>query len=208
MVKGTLSRDPLTGVRFAAAPEQATARAAEPHPDASAGTGREAKFGAGVRKMSGRKRSGANVVVPVAEGAAAVAAASGVEGGTAAAAGEGAGPAAGEVVEGSPSVGPDGAEDDEGEGDGDGDEDGDDDDDEGERAGGKGAGGAKHPNKRNTQSVGRRKIKIQFIEDKPRRHVTFTKRKSGLMKKVHAPRSLLERTPLTRQALRRLSSRP
>ncbi|KPV71989.1 uncharacterized protein RHOBADRAFT_735, partial [Rhodotorula graminis WP1] len=31
----------------------------------------------------------------------------------------------------------------------------------------------------------RRKISIQFIEDKPRRHVTFTKRKSGLMKKAY-----------------------
>lgn len=40
------------------------------------------------------------------------------------------------------------------------------------------------PNKRNTQSVGRRKIKIDYIQDKARRHVTFTKRKSGLMKKV------------------------
>lgn len=43
---------------------------------------------------------------------------------------------------------------------------------------------ARFPNKRNAQSVGRRKIHIEFIEDRPRRHVTFTKRKSGLMKKV------------------------
>ncbi|BGP35073.1 transcription factor of the MADS box [Rhodotorula toruloides] len=41
------------------------------------------------------------------------------------------------------------------------------------------------PNKRNTQSVGRRKIKIDYIQDKARRHVTFTKRKSGLMKKAY-----------------------
>lgn len=32
--------------------------------------------------------------------------------------------------------------------------------------------------------TGRRKIKIQFIEDDSRRHITFSKRKSGIMKKV------------------------
>lgn len=31
---------------------------------------------------------------------------------------------------------------------------------------------------------GRRKIKIQYIEDKNRRHITFSKRKAGIMKKV------------------------
>lgn len=31
---------------------------------------------------------------------------------------------------------------------------------------------------------GRRKIKIEFIEDKSRRHITFSKRKAGIMKKV------------------------
>ena len=31
---------------------------------------------------------------------------------------------------------------------------------------------------------GRRKINIEFIENKSRRHVTFSKRKSGLIKKV------------------------
>ena len=69
---------------------------------------------------------------------------------------------------------------------------GDDDDDEDEEGGGGGGSTstatttrkARFPNKRNAQSVGRRKIHIEFIEDKPRRHVTFTKRKSGLMKKV------------------------
>lgn len=67
----------------------------------------------------------------------------------------------------------------------------DDDDDDDEEGGGGGASTsttttrkARFPNKRNAQSVGRRKIHIEFIEDKPRRHVTFTKRKSGLMKKV------------------------
>lgn len=31
---------------------------------------------------------------------------------------------------------------------------------------------------------GRRKINIEFIDDKSRRHITFSKRKSGIMKKV------------------------
>ncbi|KAF9101099.1 hypothetical protein BGX27_000110, partial [Mortierella sp. AM989] len=31
--------------------------------------------------------------------------------------------------------------------------------------------------------AGRRKIKIEYIEDKSRRHITFSKRKSGIMKK-------------------------
>ncbi|GAA5874848.1 hypothetical protein JCM1840_003899 [Sporobolomyces johnsonii] len=73
-----------------------------------------------------------------------------------------------------------------------GDEDDDEDDDDG-GGDGKGKGKAKekarkvkHPNKRNSGSVGRRKISIEYIEDKPRRHVTFTKRKSGLMKKRQA----------------------
>lgn len=30
----------------------------------------------------------------------------------------------------------------------------------------------------------RRKIKIEYIEDKSRRHITFSKRKAGIMKKV------------------------
>jgi MADS-box transcription factor len=30
----------------------------------------------------------------------------------------------------------------------------------------------------------RRKIEIKFIQDKSRRHITFSKRKSGIMKKV------------------------
>lgn len=32
--------------------------------------------------------------------------------------------------------------------------------------------------------TGRRKIKIEYIEDKSRRHITFSKRKAGIMKKV------------------------
>jgi hypothetical protein len=31
---------------------------------------------------------------------------------------------------------------------------------------------------------GRRKIKIEYIDDKSRRHITFSKRKAGIMKKV------------------------
>ncbi|GAA6040425.1 hypothetical protein JCM8097_004542 [Rhodosporidiobolus ruineniae] len=43
----------------------------------------------------------------------------------------------------------------------------------------------KHPQKRNASSTGRKKITISYIEDKARRSVTFTKRKSGLMKKAY-----------------------
>jgi hypothetical protein len=35
----------------------------------------------------------------------------------------------------------------------------------------------------------RRKIDIKFITDKSRRHITFSKRKAGIMKKVSAPLS-------------------
>lgn len=37
----------------------------------------------------------------------------------------------------------------------------------------------------------RRKIEIKFIADKSRRHITFSKRKAGIMKKVKLPRSAL-----------------
>lgn len=33
----------------------------------------------------------------------------------------------------------------------------------------------------------RRKIEIKFIQDKSRRHITFSKRKAGIMKKVSSP---------------------
>jgi len=33
----------------------------------------------------------------------------------------------------------------------------------------------------------RRKIEIKFIQDKSRRHITFSKRKAGIMKKVSCP---------------------
>ena len=32
--------------------------------------------------------------------------------------------------------------------------------------------------------AGRRKIRIEYISDKSRRHITFSKRKAGIMKKV------------------------
>lgn len=32
--------------------------------------------------------------------------------------------------------------------------------------------------------TGRRKIRIEYITDKSRRHITFSKRKAGIMKKV------------------------
>ncbi|KAL1916226.1 uncharacterized protein VTP21DRAFT_5843 [Calcarisporiella thermophila] len=34
-------------------------------------------------------------------------------------------------------------------------------------------------------SMGRRKIRIEYIEDKNRRHITFSKRKAGIMKKAY-----------------------
>jgi MADS-box transcription factor len=37
----------------------------------------------------------------------------------------------------------------------------------------------------------RRKIEIKFINDKSRRHITFSKRKAGIMKKVRKLPSLL-----------------
>lgn len=41
----------------------------------------------------------------------------------------------------------------------------------------------------------RRKIEIKFIQDKSRRHITFSKRKAGIMKKVpfslHLPNSVI-----------------
>ncbi|KAI8340341.1 hypothetical protein BC941DRAFT_349125 [Chlamydoabsidia padenii] len=36
-----------------------------------------------------------------------------------------------------------------------------------------------------TKRSGRRKIKIEYIEDKSRRHITFSKRKAGIMKKAY-----------------------
>jgi len=36
-----------------------------------------------------------------------------------------------------------------------------------------------------TRKAGRRKINIEFIEDKSRRHITFSKRKAGIMKKAY-----------------------
>ncbi|KAJ3273461.1 hypothetical protein HDV01_004381 [Terramyces sp. JEL0728] len=36
-----------------------------------------------------------------------------------------------------------------------------------------------------TKKAGRRKIKIEYIEDKSRRHITFSKRKAGIMKKAY-----------------------
>ncbi|KAF9158682.1 hypothetical protein BGX20_003264, partial [Mortierella sp. AD010] len=51
--------------------------------------------------------------------------------------------------------------------------DGDDDDDDDDEA------------PKNGKRAGRRKIKIEYIEDKSRRHITFSKRKSGIMKKAY-----------------------
>lgn len=39
----------------------------------------------------------------------------------------------------------------------------------------------------------RRKIEIKFIEDKSRRHITFSKRKAGIMKKVSINRDLFQK---------------
>ena len=56
-------------------------------------------------------------------------------------------------------------------------EDGDDDEDDDEED-------ANSPPKKGDKKAGRRKIKIEFIQDKSRRHITFSKRKAGIMKKV------------------------
>ncbi|KAF9424648.1 transcription factor of the MADS box [Entomortierella beljakovae] len=53
---------------------------------------------------------------------------------------------------------------------GDGEDDDDDEEDEAPKSG---------------KRAGRRKIKIEYIEDKSRRHITFSKRKSGIMKKAY-----------------------
>lgn len=34
------------------------------------------------------------------------------------------------------------------------------------------------------EDKGRRKIQIEYIEEKSKRHITFSKRKAGIMKKV------------------------
>ncbi|CEI86495.1 Putative MADS-box transcription factor, other eukaryote [Rhizopus microsporus] len=39
--------------------------------------------------------------------------------------------------------------------------------------------------KKPAKRSGRRKIKIEYIEDKTRRHITFSKRKAGIMKKAY-----------------------
>ena len=36
-----------------------------------------------------------------------------------------------------------------------------------------------------SKNSGRKKIKIEYIQDKNRRHITFSKRKAGIMKKVY-----------------------
>ncbi|KAF8340681.1 uncharacterized protein EI90DRAFT_3012468 [Cantharellus anzutake] len=56
-------------------------------------------------------------------------------------------------------------------------EDGDEEEDEDEEDGASGG-------KKSDKKAGRRKIKIEFIQDKSRRHITFSKRKAGIMKKA------------------------
>ncbi|KAJ2787032.1 transcription factor of the MADS box [Coemansia linderi] len=52
-------------------------------------------------------------------------------------------------------------------------------------ADGEGNGGAPADDSPADKRAGRRKIKIEFIEDKSRRHITFSKRKAGIMKKAY-----------------------
>lgn len=47
-----------------------------------------------------------------------------------------------------------------------------------------GSPGDSHAADPSEKKVGRRKIQIEFIEDKSRRHITFSKRKAGIMKKA------------------------
>lgn len=51
----------------------------------------------------------------------------------------------------------------------------------------------------------RRKIEIKFITDKSRRHITFSKRKAGIMKKACHYCHLSSTVPLTYTGLRTLS---
>lgn len=44
----------------------------------------------------------------------------------------------------------------------------------------------------------RRKIDIKFIQDKSRRHITFSKRKAGIMKKVSDPVELISGVTVAR----------
>jgi hypothetical protein len=46
------------------------------------------------------------------------------------------------------------------------------------------SGGEDSDDTKPAKRSGRRKIKIEYIEDKNRRHITFSKRKAGIMKKV------------------------
>ncbi|WFD39824.1 transcription factor of the MADS box [Malassezia japonica] len=61
----------------------------------------------------------------------------------------------------------------------------------GENAGGDGADARANARKRTLakgekdSKTGRRKIKIEFIDDDSRRHITFSKRKAGIMKKAY-----------------------
>jgi len=48
----------------------------------------------------------------------------------------------------------------------------------------------------------RRKIEIKFIQDKSRRHITFSKRKAGIMKKVRRPARAQRCIPVVTQCLR------
>ncbi|KAI8372747.1 uncharacterized protein BYT42DRAFT_44336 [Radiomyces spectabilis] len=45
--------------------------------------------------------------------------------------------------------------------------------------------GADSDSEKPARRSGRRKIKIEYIEDKNRRHITFSKRKAGIMKKAY-----------------------
>ncbi|KAI9310711.1 hypothetical protein BX666DRAFT_1869290 [Dichotomocladium elegans] len=48
-----------------------------------------------------------------------------------------------------------------------------------------GSGGDDSESEKPARRSGRRKIKIEYIEDKNRRHITFSKRKAGIMKKAY-----------------------
>ncbi|EIN12408.1 SRF-TF-domain-containing protein [Punctularia strigosozonata HHB-11173 SS5] len=52
-------------------------------------------------------------------------------------------------------------------------------------AGDSGADDDDDEDKPKDKKAGRRKIKIEFIQDKSRRHITFSKRKAGIMKKAY-----------------------
>ena len=68
-----------------------------------------------------------------------------------------------------------------------------------------GAGGAGGSAGDDDKEKGRRKIEIEYIQKKEKRHITFSKRKAGIMKKVRRDSPSISRVvPATRGSAPRL----